>query len=176
MSQYEMTISYIHREDNCVADTLSRLPPDMFPDKNPTIRAPHEHWKTPICAVLSIATDISVLASIKEGYDSDPFCQHLAQTGALGAQFINGLWYVRDQLVIPCTGHIHENLFQLAHNTLRHFGMDKSYMVLRDSYYWPNMRTDLEKSYIPSCKACQCNKSWTTKAPGPLHPLPVPDE
>ena len=175
MSQYEMAITYIRGEDNCVADALSRLPPNTFPDEH-VIQSPHEHWKTPICAVLSIATDISVLASIKEGYDSDPFCQRLARTGAPGAQFINGLWYVGDRLVIPRTGDICENLFRLAHDTLGHFGTDKSYAALRDSYYWPNMRTDLEKSYIPSCKACQRNKSRTTKAPGPLHPLPVPDE
>ena len=148
----------------------------MFPDENPMIRAPHEDWKTPVCGVLSIATNISVLASIKEGYDSDPFCQRLAQTGVPGAQFINGLWYVGDRLVIPRTGDIHENLFRLTHGTLGHFGMDKSYATLRDSYYWPNMRTDLKKSYIPSCEACQHNKSRMTKAPGPLHPLPIPDE
>ena len=176
MSQYEMAITYIRGEDNCVADALSWLPPNTFPDEHMTIWSPHEHWKTLICAVLSIATDISVLASIKEGYDSDPFCQCLAQTGAPGAQFINGLWYVGDRLIIPHTGNICENLFQLAHDTLGHFGMDKSNAALRDSYYWLNMRTDLEKSYIPSCEACQHNKSQTTKAPRPLHPLPVPDE
>ena len=78
MSQYEMAITYIRGEDNCVADALSQLPPNTFPDEHTTIRSPHEHWKTPVCAVLSITTDISVLASIKEGYDSDPFCQRLA--------------------------------------------------------------------------------------------------
>ena len=78
MSQYEMAITYICGEDNCVADALSWLPPNTFPDEHMTIWSPHEHGKTPICAVLSIATDISVLASIKEEYDSDPFCQHLA--------------------------------------------------------------------------------------------------
>ena len=139
---------------------------DTFPDENPTIGAPHEHWKNLICVVLSITTDNSVLASIKEGYDSDPFCQRLAQTGVPGAQFINSLWYVGDRLVIPHTGDIRENLFRLAHDTLEHFGMDKSYAALRDSYYWLNMRTDLEKSYIPSCEPCQCNKSQTTKVPG----------
>ena len=59
-----------------------------------------------MCAVLSISTDISVLVSIKEGYDLDPFCQCLAQTGAPGAQLINGLWYVGDWLVIPQMGDI----------------------------------------------------------------------
>ena len=37
------------------------------------------------------------------------------------------------------------------------------------------MQHDLEKSYILSCQDYQWNKSWITKAPGPLHPLPVPD-
>lgn len=37
------------------------------------------------------------------------------------------------------------------------------------------MRRDLENAYIPSCAACQRNKSKTTKPIGPLHPLPVPD-
>src|SRR5271168_5084187 len=39
-----------------------------------------------------------------------------------------------------------------------------------------NMRTDLEKGYIPSCVPCQHNKSSTKKPTGPLHPLPFPDE
>ncbi len=37
------------------------------------------------------------------------------------------------------------------------------------------MRKDLESSYVPSCNACQRNKASTKRAPGPLHPLPVPD-
>ena len=113
----------------------------------------------------------SVLASIKEGYGSDPFFQCLANTGAPGVQLINGLWYIGDHLVIPCTGNICENLFRLAHDTLRHFGADKSYAMLRDTYYWPNMRADLEKSYISSCEECQHNKYPTKKAPGLLEIL-----
>ena len=67
-------------------------------------------------------------------------------------------------------------MFHLSHDTLGHFGADKSYANLRDAYYWPNMQQDLEKVYIPSCVDCQRNKSPTTKPPGPLHSLPVPDE
>ena len=170
-----MSINYICGEDNTVANALSQLPLNTFPDERSSTQAPHEHWKAPTCTVLSISTDLSVLVSIKEGYRLDPFCQCLASTGAPGAQLINGLWYIGDRLVILRTGSIRENLFRLAHNTLGHFGADKSYTTLRDVYYWPNMRTDLEKSYIPSCKDCQCNKSPTKKAPGLLHPLPVPD-
>jgi hypothetical protein len=34
----------------------------------------------------------------------------------------------------------------------------------------------LEKAYIPSCADCLRNKSPTMRPPGPLHPLPVPDQ
>ena len=112
-------------------------------------------------------------ACIDQG--SDPFCQCLANTGTLGAQLINGLWYIEDCLVIPHMGNICENLFHLAHDTLGHFSTNKSYTTLRDTYYWPNMRSDLENLYIPSCEECWHNKSPTKKTPRPPHLLPVPD-
>ena len=83
--------------------------------------------------------------------------------------------YVGSRLVIPRHGNIREELYGLAHDVLGHFGFEKSYGSLKDSYYWPNMRKDLEDAYIPSCEACQQNKSKTHKPTGPLHPNPVPD-
>ncbi len=59
---------------------------------------------------------------------------------------------------------------------LRHFGANKSYFVVRESFYWPNMWKDLEPAYIALCNACQQNKSPTWMPAGPLHPLPIPDE
>ena len=78
--------------------------------------------------------------------------------------------------MIPQDLKVCELLYNLAHDTLGHFGFDKSYESLRGSYYWPNMRRDLENAYIPSCTECQRNKNRTTKPTGPLHPLPVPDD
>jgi hypothetical protein len=45
-----------------------------------------------------------------------------------------------------------------------------------ESFYWPNMRWDLEAAYIPGCADCQQNKGSTQKPLGPLHPLPIPDQ
>ena len=48
MSQYEMNIVYIHGDDNCVADALSRIPEGAFPDKQTTKAmppAPYLAWK-----------------------------------------------------------------------------------------------------------------------------------
>ena len=130
MSQYEMRIVYIHGEDNCVADALSRLPNNCFPDERPDTTLPYKHWKQPIGVVLSIESDHSVLSSIKSGYDQDIFCQRLSKNTVPGAQFINRLWYIGDRLVIPQVGDLCKNLFRLAHDTLGHFSVDKSYASL----------------------------------------------
>ena len=47
MSQYEMSIVYIHGEDNSVADTLSQVPENAFPDECLVTSAPpvlHDAW------------------------------------------------------------------------------------------------------------------------------------
>ena len=169
LSQYDMSITYIRGEDNTVADALSRLPPNCFRDESASETRPS------INAVLSIATDESILRKIKTSYLDDEFCKRVAASSMKGCQCSNGLWYVGDRLLIPRVTDIRENLFRLAHDTLGHFGADKSYAALCDAYYWPNMRRDLEQAYIPSCVDCLRNKSRTTRPPGPLHPLPVPD-
>ena len=126
MSQYKMKIIYIKGGNNCVANTLSQLLEKSFLDECLEFMAPHECWQQPIGVVLSIVSDRSVLASIKSGYDSDPFCVHLAKNDIPGVQLINGLWYVGNCLVVPCVGDLCENLYHLAHDPLGHFGADKS--------------------------------------------------
>jgi len=131
---------------------------------------------TAVNSVLNITTDQSILQMIKTGYETDGFCKRVAATLMKGWSQSNGLWYIGDRLLIPCVTTICETLFQLMHDTLGHFGVDKSYASLHNVYYWPNMRRELEQAYIPSCADCLHNKSCTTRPPGPLHPLPVPDQ
>jgi hypothetical protein len=160
---------YIPGEDNTVADALSRVLDGTFPGETPNTV---EHA---INATLTISTDNSVIQQIRDGYESDDFCKKIMDPlfSMKGFTSANGLWYIGDRLLIPRVGNIREQLFQLAHDTSGHFGADKSYASLRDAYYWPNMRRDLEKAYIPDCLR---NKSSTRKPTGPLHPLPIPDE
>lgn len=174
LSQYECTISYIKGEDNTVADALSRLPANTFADER--AYDPHTLWSSSgVNAVLRVATDSAVLEEIIAGYKTDSFCQKLGDAGMKNVHLINQLWYVGDRLIIPRVGNLRENLFRLAHDDMGHFGADKSYATLRDTYYWPNMRRDLEDSYVPGCEECQRNKSRTARKAGPLHPLPVPE-
>jgi hypothetical protein len=170
LSQYDMAIVYIPGKANSVADALSRVAPNAFPDEHDPVIAPHTVWANNVSAVLRITTDTCVLKDIKMGYREDEFCKKLISnpSHANGICCVNDLWYVGDRLLIPRYGEVRENLFRLAHNNSGHFGSDKAYALLRDAYYWLNMRRDLEKSYIPSCADCQHNKSSTKKSAGPL--------
>ena len=125
----------------------------------------------------SISVDESFIAGCKSGYDTDPGCKKLlsASRGMPELTVKNGLWFVGERLIIPCQGGLQEEILCLAHDTLGHFGFYKSYESIRQLYFWPGMRKDLEEGYIPGCRDCMKNKSFTTKPSGPLHPLPVPD-
>ena len=126
---------------------------------------------------MSVSADPKFLDSIRAGYTDDPFAQRVLRnlSSMDGASLVDGLLFISGHLVVPCVTAIQEALFLLAHDSLGHFGADKSYAALRSSYYWPGMRADLENSFLPSCASCQWNKSIPSKLSGPLHPLPIPD-
>lgn len=185
MSQFKMTISYIKGEDNCVADALSQLPPDdsAVTDSDPEEISSWKEWLAQntthsVNAMFSISSDTKMLDMIRSGYKDNEFCTKFVsgESILLEVKEINGLWYIGDRLLVPHAGSIHEDLFRLAHEMLEHFSTDKLYATLHDSFYWLNMRWDLEQSFILGCISCQCNKSSTMKPAGPLHPLPIPDE
>ncbi len=192
LSQYDFTIQYIQGEKNVVADALSRvdLPEDSSRDL-PTVAAVTElrdatrsirDIPDPIPACISaittrlrVSTDPTWLDTIRNGYDRDKWCLNLrANVGNLGIRETDGLLFDGERLAIPRIPEVREALFRCAHDDLGHFGFSKAYGALRDAYYWPHMRKELEEMYIPSCEDCQRNKSPTVKPPGPLHPLPVP--
>jgi hypothetical protein len=128
LSQYDLTITYIHGEDNTVADALSRLPPNCFSDESPVAT-------NSVNAVLTITSDKDILNMIRAGYREDEFCKRVASSNMNGWTLSNGLWYIGDQLLIPRMANMRKTLFHLAHDTLGHFGADKSYASLRDVYY-----------------------------------------
>ena len=172
LSQYEYTITYINGEKNTVADTLSRLP-DSIDEKELQLTT---------AAIFEVRSDPKLIQRITKGYRVDPWCSNILNNlnrgvldNKLNITLKHGLLFIGSWLIIPKYKHLRKHLFQLAHDNLGHFGTEKSYANLRDDYYWPNMRRDLAKGYVPGCIDCQRNKGSTSKPAGPLHPLPMPD-
>ena len=127
---------------------------------------------------LQVEHDCTRILDILKGYTDDAFCTKLfSQLGSLPHLVeCGGLLFLDNHLIIPHINSLHKRLFQLAHDAAGHFGPDKCYGMLQNSFYWPNMCHDLLNTYLPSCTACMHNKSLTMAPMGPLHPLPVPDK
>jgi hypothetical protein len=60
-----------------------------------------------------------------------------------------------------------------AHGSLLagHDAVNKTYIRITDSYFWPGIRTDIH-NHIQSCLQCQLRKKVFRK-PVPLNPLPI---
>ena len=169
-TNYDFSIEYVKGGRNMVADALSWLPVGEGEGPVDKPRA--------VASVLWVSTDPKLSVDIRRRYQTDVFCQKMLQNmmSFLNIKVDNSLIYIRSRLVIPWTGMIREDLFQMAHDSLGHFGMEKSYASLHSTYYWPRIRTELEGAYIPGCNACQQNKGSTKWPTGPLHPLPILDK
>jgi hypothetical protein len=131
LSQYEYSITYINGEKNTVADALSRLP-DSMDEKEPTFVT---------ASVFEIRSDPKLIVRIKKGYRQDPWCKGILDNrkhGMLDAKLNitrkHGLLFIGSRLIIPKYKHLQEHLFQLAHDNLGHFGIEKSYANLRDDF------------------------------------------
>ena len=136
LADFDYEIVYIRGEDNTAADALSRMP-DATP--NPMFatcalaytRSP----STCVAAVLDITADESLLRDIRNSYERDDFAKQLRKDISArsieGARDENGLLYVGRRLLIPNVPQIHELFYNLAHDTLGHFGFNKSYEALR---------------------------------------------
>jgi hypothetical protein len=48
-----------------------------------------------------------------------------------------------------------------------HRGMNKTYKAIKQHYYWPNMKEDIEE-YVRKCTKCQLNKVLTAKKKAPM--------
>ena len=168
LAEFDFDIAYVKGGKNTVADALSRMPEGEGGEGT---------LKT-VAAVLTVSTDPTLSESIRVGYKSDTFCRRILDNlhSFPTIKVVDGLIYIGSRLVVPRVGTVREDLFRAAHDSLGHFGAEKSYGSLRSAYYWPRMRTELEEAYVPGCDACQRNKGSTRRPTGPLHPLPIPDE
>ena len=68
-----------------------------------------------------------------------------------------------------------EIIIDHAHQTIGHYGQWKTLNYIRQSYWWPQMATDIE-AFCRLCGKCQTNKTDMLKPQGFLHSLPIPDK
>jgi hypothetical protein len=119
-----------------------------------------------------------LVADFISGYKQDPWFAEEANTATLS--YRHGLYWKRlldgtEVLVVPdahglrkrCMAECHD------HRYAGHAGMHKTWRLLQRTFWWPAMRSDVER-FVGTCVPCQRNKSSTQAPAGLLQPIPVP--
>jgi hypothetical protein len=97
--------------------------------------------------------------------DQSPWIDYMIQEGLL---------FSGNQLCIPnCS--MRENLLKEKHNggLAGHFGHDKTFTKLGESYFWPGMRAGV-KRFVDRCRICQHSKGRKQNKVI-YHPLSIPE-
>jgi hypothetical protein len=87
----------------------------------------------------------------------------------------DGLLFKGNQLCIPnCS--MRENLLKEKHSggLAGHFGHDKTFAKLSESYFWPGMQLEV-KNFVDKCRICQHSKGRKQNV-GFYQPLPTPEK
>ena len=112
--------------------------------------------------------------SFRELLIEDPFFSKvMANIGA--AEFnafllVEGFLFHGNQLCIP-ESSLRVKIIKELHDE-GHVGRDRTLQLVKDSYFWPTIRREVEK-YVERCHVCQVSKGKATNA-GLYMPLPTP--
>jgi RNase H-like domain found in reverse transcriptase/Integrase zinc binding domain/Reverse transcriptase (RNA-dependent DNA polymerase) len=128
--------------------------------------------------------DRSILKHLKEGYTKDLVLVKVLKNSEHHKNFkiVDGFIYTCNcaedsVLCIPSVVaekcRLTEVIIAQAHETLGHFGLQKTADHICRHYWWPRIRPDI-KQYCKMCPICQTTKSSAQRVPGLLHSLPIP--
>jgi hypothetical protein len=119
-----------------------------------------------------------LIADFQDGYRLDPWFDESENTADLLSR--HGLYWKRlldgtEVLVVPNAHGLRRRCMAECHDHpyAGHTGMHKTVRLLQRTFWWPAMRSDVER-FVGTCVPCQRNKTSTQAPAGLLQPLPIP--
>src|SRR3979490_1683109 len=120
-----------------------------------------------------------IITNIHQTLASDPTAQkHLGSTEDPKWQTNpEGLLLFDRQIYVPESQDLRLQVLQFKHDhiLLGHFGINKTFELVRRDFNWPGMRSYI-KDYCKSCTTCMRSKPQWHKPYGLLKQLPVPEK
>ena len=124
--------------------------------------------------------DDAFLKRVKDGYEGDKFFALIKEKPEEYKLFQESkalLWtknIAEDEvLCIPRDRELIHEIISQAHETLGHFGDQKTTDYVRRWFWWPGIMKDV-RSFCRTCEPCQRAKGSNKSPKGKLHPLPIP--
>nr|XP_025697450.1 uncharacterized protein LOC112798992 [Arachis hypogaea] len=119
-----------------------------------------------------------IVHTIKEGLHHDPLAKKLVELAREGKTkrfwLENDLLYTKGRrLYVPKWENLRRKLVRKCHDTkwAGHQGQRRTLALIESSYYWPQMRDEVE-SYVKTFLVCQQDKIENKTPSGLLEPLP----
>ncbi|KZV51023.1 hypothetical protein F511_43983, partial [Dorcoceras hygrometricum] len=157
LAEFDYVLEYRPGKANVVADALSR--------------------KAELASISTVLGDLPT--RIKEGLGHDPVAKELVKLAEQGKtrQFWleDGLLYTQGRrLYVPKWEDLRKDLIRECHDTkwAGHPGQKRTRALLESSYFWPQMRDQVEL-YVKTCLVCQQDKVENKQPAGLLEPLPT---
>jgi len=164
LSKYDFEIRHLPGRLNGRADALSRRPGyDQGEDDNKDIVVLPD-WVFVRAGIMEHAPPMRRIVAQEEMEAADPVYAQDEEIlkpwiDAHQLKKIEGTWYKDGQCVV--TGNMeHKRTFIQVHHdapTYGHPGINKTYQLMSQRYWWPNMWQDV-RDYVQGCAECQRNK------------------
>ena len=176
LEEYNYTVEYIRGKDNVKADFLSRNPAANFNQPPSTFEE----------NVFATAIDnTAFVEQLRQEQDTDPVINKTKRLITHGENIVSGRFKrVQNQLRIvnniltksgrPVVPPSLKNFIVSEVHCAAHFGTEKTYLLLKDRFFWPNMYGYV-KNFVSQCLICQQTKSDPSPPKAPLTPMATPE-
>ena len=165
LGDYDCDIRYHPGKANVVADALSRK----------------ERIKPKRVRAMSMTIQSGIKEKILEAQeeackDENISAEMLRGLGQQMEKRTDGGWYFLDRIWVPLVGNVRSLIMDEAHTTKYsiHPGSDKMYYDLRDAYWWPGMKKDID-TYVSKCLTCAKVKAEHQKPSGLSQQPEIPE-
>ena len=151
-------------------DALSRAPVNLFLRTEDVLIAQNKDLQNKSHYILPFRTVTNIDQLDKQEYQAQSkykFFRSSEQSEQLTKKLVKG----QELIVVPPS--MIRTILSEAHDNCGHPSTRKTTKQIQFKYYWPSLRTDVQK-YIQTCTTCQLIKPSSHPPFGKLKPIPTP--
>lgn len=193
LNEFDFVVEHVRGQDNIVADTLSRYPPELgdttlLSDKHPIV-VPIMHEYLVNLFEVDTLEELKVLFRDLRVYQLNdaflgPIFDYLVGHGTVlnqcQARLVSQFQIHQDILIcynpfqnspkLAVPDKMVKILVESYHKHFGHFGISKLFNIMRINLFFPNMRRRIQQ-FVRSCDLCQKSKFPSRNLIGTTHPI-----